>query len=339
MFDNKFVIIGSKIVIFVLFRVTERRIYMSKQHSQDTLYYIDALLEYSNYSKAAKSLYISQPYLTQVIKRIETQLNCELINRSKLPYQLTEQGKVYYQYLTSIENNYSNLLRELSALSDMNNKVIKIGVLPSLGSYLLPLFIPTFLSMHPNSKIELSEDIPEKNEKLTQNGELDFWIGQNSRNISPNLKSITWGKHRYYAIIPRSCSLYQKDVPIIPDKTLDIFELLQQKLILTCKGSAIRKQIDHLLNIYKVTPNIIFESAEIHTIKQLATRDLGVTFVPESVPVELCPSKYNIYHLPIDELNLDYFIAYHCKRKLSTVDKDLLDAFLTQRQTKDEIGE
>ena len=67
--------------------VNERMNKMSKSHSQSTLYYIDALLKYSNYSKAAKSLYISQPYLTQVIKRIETQLNCELINRSKLPYQ------------------------------------------------------------------------------------------------------------------------------------------------------------------------------------------------------------------------------------------------------------
>lgn len=310
---------------------------MPKHHSNDTLYYLDALLKYSNYSKAAKSLYISQPYLTQVIKRIETKLNCELINRSKLPYQLTEQGKLYYQYLTSIENKYSNLLRELSVLSDIDHKIIKIGVLSSLGTYLLPLFIPSFLAMHPNCRIELFEDLPEKSEKLTQNGELDFWIGQNSRNISPNLTSITWGRHRYYAIIPRSCKLYQKDVAIIPEGTMDINDLLRQKLILTGKGSAIRKQIDHLLNIYKVEPQILFESAEINTIKQLAIHNLGVTFIPESIPVETCPSKYNIYHLPIDELNLDYFIAHHNKRKLSSLDKDLLDSFLNQRQVDDPI--
>lgn len=302
---------------------------MSKYYSQDILYYIDAILKYSNYGKAAKSLYISQPYLTQVIKRAESKINCELIDRSKLPYRLTEQGKIYYQYLTSIENNYAKLLREISAVSDIDNKVIKIGVLPSLGSYLLPLFLPNFFDLHPNCRIELSETLPEKNEKLTQNGELDFWLGQNSRNISPNLNSITWGRHRYRAVIPRCCDLYQKDVAIIPEGTININKLLCQNLVLTSKGSAIRKQIDQLLSVYKVEPKIIMESTEINTVLKLATSNLGLTFIPESIYLMECPSEYNIYEMPIDELNLDYFIAYHSERKLTNIDKDLIDTFVT----------
>lgn len=312
---------------------------MSKYYSQDILYYIDAILKYSNYGKAAKSLYISQPYLTQVIKRIESQLNCELISRSKLPYRLTEQGKIYYQYLTSIENNHAKLLREISAVSDIDNKVIKIGVLPSLGTYLLHLFLPKFFDMNPNCRIELSETLPEKNEKLTQSGELDYWIGQNSRNISPNLNSINWGRHRYLAIIPRCCDLYQKDVAIIPEGTIDINKLLCQKLVLTSKGSAIRKQIDQLLSVYKVEPKIIMESTEINTVHKLAMSNLGLTFIPESIYVKECPSEYNIYQLPIDELSLDYFIAYHRERKLTGIDKDLIDAFLIHGQNNFNIGE
>ena len=312
---------------------------MSKYYSQDILYYIDAILKYSNYSKAAKSLYISQPHLTQVIKRIEKQLNCELISRNKLPYRLTEQGKIYYQYLTSLENNYAKLIREISAVSNIDNKVIKIGVLPSLGTYLLPLFLPKFLDIHPNCKIELSEALPEKNEKLIQNSELDFWIGQNSRNISPNLNSITWGKHGYRAIIPRCCDLYQKDVAIIKEGTIDITKILCQKLILTSKGSAIRKQIDRLFSIYKVEPKIIMESTEINTVLNLATSNLGLTFVPESIYVKECASKYNIYQIPTDELSLDYFIAYNHERKLTNIDKDLIDTFLTNGQNNFNIGE
>lgn len=312
---------------------------MSKYYSQDILYYIDAILKYSNYGKAAKSLYISQPYLTQVIKRIENQLNCELISRNKLPYRLTEQGKIYYQYLTSIENNYANLIREISAVSDIDSKVIKIGVLPSLGTYLLPLFLPEFLNIYPSCRIELSEALPEKNEKLIQNGELDFWIGQNSRNISPNLNSITWGRHGYRAIIPRCCDLYQKDVSIIPEGTIDITKILSQKLILTSKGSAIRKQIDQLLSVYKVQPKIIMEITEINTARNLAASNLGLTFVPESIYVKECPCEYNIYQIPIDELSLDYFIAYHSERKLTGIDKDLIDAFLIHGQNNHNLGE
>jgi DNA-binding transcriptional LysR family regulator len=312
---------------------------MSKYYSQDILYYIDAILKYSNYSKAAKSLYISQPYLTQVIKRVESQLDCELINRSNLPYRLTEQGKIYYQYLTSIENNSAKLLREISAVSDIDSKIIKIGVLPSLGTYLLPLFLPKFLNMHPNCRIELSEALPEKNEKLTQNGELDFWIGQNSSNISPNLNSINWGRHRYRAVIPRCSSLYQKDVAVIPEGTIDINKILYEKLILTAKGSAIRKQIDQLLSLYKMEPKIIMESTEIYTVRNLATSNLGLTFIPESIYIKECPSEYNIYEVPIDELSIDYFIAYHSEKKLTAVDKDLIDSFLIHSQNNYNIGD
>jgi DNA-binding transcriptional LysR family regulator len=312
---------------------------MSKIGSQDILYYIDAILKYSNYGKAAKSLYISQPYLTQVIKRVESQLNCELITRNKLPYRLTEQGKIYYQYLTSLENNYAKLLREISDVSDIDKTVIKIGVLPSLGTYLLPLFLPDFINMHPDCRIELTEVLPEKSERLTQNNELDFWIGQNSRNISPNLNSVNWGRHRYRAVIPRCCDLYQKDVAIIPEGSIDISKILCQRLVLTSKGSAIRKQIDQLLNVYKVEPKIIMESTEINTILKLATGNLGLTIIPESVYVKECPSDYNIYPIPIDELSLDYFIAYHNERTLTSIDHDLIDAFLTHGQNQFDIGD
>ncbi len=312
---------------------------MSIYQARDTLYYIDALLKYSNYGKAAKSLYISQPYLTQVIKRTESQLNCELINRSKLPYRLTEQGKVYYQYLTSLENNYSNLLRDISAISDGHNKTLKVGVLPSLGTYILPLFLPNFLTAHPNCRVDLFENIPEKSEKLTLNGELDFWIGQNSENISPNLNAIKWGHHQYYAIIPKSSRLYQKDVAFIPSGEIDLPALLGENLILTRKGSAIRKQIDQLLSLHKIDPKIVLESTEINTVQKLAMCNLGVTFVPESISIEPSPLNYNICKLPIEELNLDYFIAYHHEKKLTDVEKNLINSFSNQHLSPYEAGD
>ncbi len=312
---------------------------MSQTTPQNTLYYIDAILKYSNYNKAAKSLYVSQPYLTQVIKRIEKQLDCKLINRSELPYRLTEQGKIYYEYLTASENQYSRFLNEISAITNRDKQAIKIGILPSLGTYIFPLLLPTFLEKHPNCKVELIEDLPEKNEKRTLNGELDFWIGQNSRNTSPNLKSKVWGKNSYSAIIPQSSDLYQEGVARIEEGSIDIKMLLCQKLILTSKGSSIRNQIDQLLSIYKISPKIMLESTEIYTVRKLAMNNLGITFVPESLSVDPCPSRYNIYPLPMDELCLDFFIAYHSDRKLSEMDSALIDSFSMDEENKIRLGE
>lgn len=306
---------------------------MSKLESHNILCYIDSLLKYSNYSKAAQSLYISQPYLTKVIKKIESQLNCELITRNKLPYRLTEQGKIYYEYLSSLENGYAKLMREISYASDIGNKVLRIGILPSLGSYLTPLFLPAFMSLHPDYRVHLVEDLPETNEKRLLSNELDFWIGQNSSSISPSLHAFSWGKHRYRAIIPRCCDLYQPDVAVIPEGTLDISTILSQKLILTSKGSAIRKQIDQLLSIYKIQSDIIMESNDIYTVAKLAKHNMGLTFVPESIPIDECPAEYNLYPIPMDKMSLDYFIAYHGEKKLTGVDEDLIKTFLSHGQS------
>lgn len=305
---------------------------MSKLESQDILCYIDSLLKYSNYSKAAQSLYISQPYLTKVIKKIESQLNCELITRNKLPYRLTEQGKIYYEYLTSLEHSYAKLMREISYASNIGNKVLRIGILPSLGSYLTPLFLPAFLALHPDYRIELVEDLPETNEKRLLNNELDFWIGQNSSSIFPSLQAFSWGRHSYRAIIPRGCELYQKDVAVIPEGSLEISTILGQRLILTSKGSAIRKQIDQLLSIYKLQPNIIMESNDIYTVLKLAKHNMGLTIVPESIRLDENPSAYNIYPIPMDKMSLDYFIACPGEKRLAGVDQDLIQTFLDHGQ-------
>lgn len=306
---------------------------MANHQRQNTLCYIDALLKFSNYSKAAESLYISQPYLTQVIKRIENELNSQIINRSELPYRLTETGKIYYDYLSSLETVYANMRRQITAITDMDKTTIKIGILPSIGTYLLPLFLPKFMALHPECQIELVEDIPVNNEQRLLKSEVDFWIGQNSSSIDPTLCAVTWGKHRYYAVIPSSCELYQADATIIAPESLTIETLLQQNLVLTSKGSAIRMQIDNLLGIYKIKPNIVLESSEIATVKNLAMAGVGLTFVPESLAVELRPSQFNIYELPIDLLNLDYFIAHNSNRVLSAIDAGLLDSFQRYKDT------
>lgn len=305
---------------------------MANQQRQNTLCYIDALLKFSNYSKAADSLYISQPYLTQVIKRIENELNCQIINRNELPYRLTETGKIYYDYLGSLETVYANMRRQITAITDMDKTTIKIGILPSIGTYLIPLFLPKFLEHYPECRIELVEDIPENNEKRLLKSEVDFWIGQNSSSIDPTLSAVSWGKHRYFAVIPKTSELYQANTPTIASGSLAIEDLLQQKLVLTAKGSAIRMQVDNLLGIYKIKPNIVLESSEIATVKNLAMAGVGLTFVPESLAIEPTPSMFNLYELPIEQLNLDYFIAHNRNRNLSTIDTGLLSSFLRDKE-------
>lgn len=126
---------------------------MPLKNSRNMLEYLDKLLTYNNFTKAANALYISQPYLTQVIKKVEVELGVAIINRHSQHFQLTEAGQIYYQYLERLESESDTLTQDLARFkSAENSETIKIGVLSTLGSSLLPLFLPNFLNTHPSPK-------------------------------------------------------------------------------------------------------------------------------------------------------------------------------------------
>lgn len=300
--------------------------------SPNMLQYIDVLLKHGSYTKAAKDLYISQPYLTQTIKKIEQELGTDIINRNTSPLQLTEAGKVYYHYLESLEFESANLRKKLSRYSAADHTIIRIGILSSLGTFLLPLFIPKFLHGHQNINITIDEDLPERNEHKVLNGELDFYIGQNPETISPNLTVHECGKQSYYAVIPESSALYQKNRLFLEPRTIPLKELLNQPLILTASGSAIRRQIDHLLRKYNIKPRIIMESSNIYTVAELAKKDLGIAVVPECVIMPSKQCRYNLYPISNELLSLNYFIAYSADKTLTSAGKSLIAGFLEMVQ-------
>ena len=173
------------------------------------LHYLDVLLKENNFTKAARELYISQPYLTQLIKRIEKRLGTQIINRDHVPFSLTEAGMIYYKYLENISYNDQQLERELAPFTQPNKEIIKVGILESLGTFLLPRLLPDFLKENPTVEIQLFENSPRTNETKLLNGEIDCYIGQTPKTISRDLTYSVKDGEQYYVVIPQSSSFFQ----------------------------------------------------------------------------------------------------------------------------------
>lgn len=292
------------------------------------LQYIDALLKHGNFTKAAKDLYISQPYLTQTIKKIEKELGAEIINRKSPQLQLTDAGKIYYQYLETIEEEGDFLKRKIATYTKTANPVIRIGILPSLATYILPLVLPAFMRNYPETPLSINEDLPKINELEAINQELDFYIGQNPESVSPSLITRDCGHQTYYAIIPRSSELYQADRRLLAKGTIPIDRLLRQKLVLTTSGSAIRRQVDRLLQRYKITPQITLESSNIYTVAELAKKNAGVAFVPEGLLTKSKAMEYNLYPISTELISIEYFIAYSTAKTLTPSQHAFVETFV-----------
>lgn len=303
---------------------------MSILYSLQTLSYIEALLKHQSFTKAAKDLYISQPYLSQFIKNIEDELGVEIINRRSLQLQLTAAGKLYYDYLVSAEKDKQQLLQTISDSRNSDETKLKIGILSSLATFLLPLTLPKFLESYPKTAFTIHEDIPKNNELKAINGEIDFYIGQNPETVAPSLSIQSVGSHPYYAIIPPNSRFYEAQQTYLPPNTIAMNELLAEPLVLTTTGSAIRRQVDRLCQRYGVNAHVLLESENIYTVSQLAQHNAGVTFIPLSIVAYMDQQlPFNLYPISKDLISVDFFIAYQNNRHLSELDEAFIAHFNT----------
>lgn len=294
---------------------------------EELQHYLDILLRESNFTRAAKELYISQPYLTQLIKRIEKKLGTKIINRDKPPYSLTAAGQIYYRYLENISFDNQQLSKKLASFTHPRKEIIRIGILESLGTFLLPEILPNFVRQNPNVGIQLYEDAPRKSEAKLLNGQIDCYIGQTPEALNSGLDVTTNGGERYYVVISPSSPYFQQGKFILNPDDLELKELLKEPLVLSSAGSAIRHQVNGLFQRFRIKPNIVLESKSITTATDLAINGMGLTISTASILKQLGPKPINL--LPLDKkvMRIVFFIATKHGQKLSLAMEQLISTF------------
>ena len=137
--------------------------------------YVYEVYKEKSFSKAAASLFISQPSLSANVKRIENRIGSPIFDRSTKPLQLTEVGEHYIQAIEKImdiENNLENFIRDLG---DLKTGTLNIGG-SNFSSWVLPSLIADFSQKFPNIQISLVEESSANLSLLLQAGKLDLMI-------------------------------------------------------------------------------------------------------------------------------------------------------------------
>lgn len=291
------------------------------------LHYIDVLLKESNFTKAAKELYISQPYLTQVIKRLEQKVGTKLINRDHVPFSLTGAGMIYYKYLEKNSYNSQQLERDLAPFTQSNKEIIKLGILENLGTFLLPKLLPSFLKENPNIKIQLFEDSPQKNKINLLNKNVDCYIGQTPEIILQDLKYSLKAGEQYYLVIPQNSPYFHPNKFILKNDEFSLKEALQAPMVLSTSEYAIRHQINGLFQKFHIKPNIILESRNIITATDLALKGIGLTISSANILRRMQQTPINLLAIDKNLIYSDFFIAVQKDGNISPAVKKLINAF------------
>lgn len=138
--------------------------------------YSTLLLFTGSISKAANILYISQPAITKSIKKLESELELTLFNRSPKGVSLTENGKIFFDFIKTGVESFMNGEHKLTSLKNLETGVIKIGASTTVTRYFLLPFIEKFHTLYPNIDISITNNLTHSLVSQLKKGSLDLLI-------------------------------------------------------------------------------------------------------------------------------------------------------------------
>lgn len=127
-------------------------------------------------SKASEELFISQPAVSQSIKKLEETVGGELFNRTKFGVRLTSEGKAFYDYIKRGLDYIENGERIFSSLKNLDFGTIRIGASSTLTKHILMPYLKEFHKNYPNIDIEIVNHLSSHLVSQLKSGLLDLII-------------------------------------------------------------------------------------------------------------------------------------------------------------------
>ncbi|REC46473.1 LysR substrate-binding domain-containing protein [Chryseobacterium pennipullorum] len=211
-----------------------------------------------SFTKASEELHISQPAVTKHIKEIETQLSTKLFDRKGTSIQLTQSGKILYEYAEKIRTLSRDLEFEISQINLQHRGKLIIGASTTVAQYILPEILAKFNAYYKDIKIELLTGNTEAISTLLKKEKIDLGIIEGESQSS----YFDYKKFKADEIV-----LAAKADHLLAYKTLHIKDLYDINLIFREQGSGTQEFIQNRLREKGVDTN------ELHTGIQLGSSE------------------------------------------------------------------
>lgn len=275
--------------------------------------YFVAIVEAGSLTKAAEHLYVSQPSLSQYLKRLEASLGVELFDRSTSPLRLTYTGERYYQYVLQMMKLDENVRREFQDIKNQTSGRLRLGVALWRGACLLPDVFPTFHQQYPDIHIELTEGRSVQLEAALMNDKIDLAVMNLPRTLDySKLVSEIVCEERLLIAAPTQHPYVQgllADCQTLGGYPVAPLELVNHiPLILTKPGQNSTNQVKRVLGKNHMEPDILLETGNLTTAINLAAQGMACVFVPEE-GAKVCQHPDAVTYFAVDSPDLVWDLA------------------------------
>ena len=194
--------------------------------------------KHKHMTRASQELHISQPAISQSIKKLEDQLGGTLFLRSNKGMELTNEGKMFFDYVKGALELINNAENEFTSFKDLSKGEIKIGASTTLTKIVLMDAVKKFHKDYPNININITNDLTSNLILDLEKGKLDFVIYNEGSIKESNIETKTIKKLNQGFI-------YNEDY--FKDNIKSLKDLEKYPLILQKKESNSRKFLDDFM--------------------------------------------------------------------------------------------
>ncbi len=278
------------------------------------LEYIVAVDTLKHFSAAAAKCNVTQPTLSMMIQKLEEELDVKIFDRSKQPVQTTEIGQTVIDQARMILGEAGNLKKLVAQQKGTISGELRIGIIPTLAPYLLPLFLNQFLKKYPLLKLKISELTTDQIIERLNAQHLDAGILATPLK-NPTLQELPLFYEQFVVYASQAEKMMKKKYLLAADIDVNRLWLLEE-------GHCLRSQVVNLCELKRkeaLLQNLDYEAGSIETLRKMVDLNNGITILPELALRDLTKTQMkNIRYFkspaPVREVSIvtyRYFVKYH----------------------------
>lgn len=270
------------------------------------LEYALTLERMGSFTKAAKTLSLSQPALSLQIKNLESEIGISLFDRSKARVEPTEQGKQFLLKAGEIVSASKQLKDYARSLANTFEGTLSIGVIPTLSPFLVPLFVDELISSYPKVSIQIHELLTEQILQQLRAGDLDGGLIS-----TPIQRQGIEVQPLFY----ESFYFYQTDDQKKWSEPFQLTNMDLRDLWLLEEGNCFRDQVNDICSIHdrEIAGQLKYYCSSIDSLIRMVDHYGGITILPELTTLSLDANQEKDLILIPDKIREIGFIS----RKLS----------------------
>lgn len=228
-----------------------------------------------NFSRAAETLHMTQPAVSQYIQSIERTMGTKLLDRSNKFVRLNKAGEIVYHHAKEILGLYTKMQALVDDLTNTASGVLSIGASYTFGEYVLPHIIARMREQYPLIKPAITIGNTHEIEELVNSNTIDLGIVEGEvKNLKLKIEEIA---EDFMDVIVSAHH------PLAMKKNLKLSDLENEMWIVREQGSGTREATDGMFARFHLTPQNIMEFGSTQIIKESVEAGLGVSLLSQRV--------------------------------------------------------